>query len=385
MNIFAYRNCFTGDVSGGDMHTGGVCTWIHEQHPENPLYLVHADNDGQEKAYDDTAILNQITYPGPPIGHPAVMYLRRAGAASKHQLPFDKDSNLLIAGSHFLPDVLPVVKQGARAPGAKRAVYIHHIVQDMPRPKNLNTLMATMQENYCFGLIKKHFDYIITVNQDVVEGLRKRGFTQPILCSSNFVNAHAEQPRPYGGKDITMAFCGRLVRQKGIHDFIATAQALQAEMSDFHAVMIGAGPEKAWLEQTIADAKLHIDVVGRVSDETKFNLLSRAKLFVFPSIEEGWGIAIAEALSVGTPVVGYDLPVYGQPFGSVMHVVPTSNAEALTDRVGSLLAQYTNDPASYAAEQQRLTTRAASFSQQAVAQQEYTFMSTPGAHTTENA
>lgn len=375
MKIFVYRNCFTGDVSGGDMHTGGVCTWIHVNHPEAPLYLVHADNDGQEKAYDDTIVLNHLTYAGSqPNSHPALLYLRRARKASRFDLPVDPESNLLIAGSHFLPDVLPVVKQGMRAPGAKRAVYIHHIVQDMPRPKNLNTFLANMQEDYCFSLIRKHFDYIITVNQDVVTGLRKRGFTQPILCSSNFVNVHLEEPRSYPTKDITIAFCGRLVRQKGIHDFIATAQALQAELPDFKGIMIGAGPEQAWLERVIAEAKLHITLTGRISDEEKFGLLARSKLFVFPSVEEGWGIAIAEALSVGTPVVAYDLPVYQQPFGEAMHTVPLGNTEALTDRVGSLLAQFQSNPQMYRTEQEQITARAASFSRDTVASQEYSFI-----------
>lgn len=374
MSIFVYRNCFTGDISGGDMHTGGVCTWIHEKHPENPLYLVHADNDGQDAAYDDTAILNQITYPGPPLGHPAVMYLRRAGRALKAQLPLDKDANLLIAGSHFLPDVLPVVGQGKRAPGVRRAVYIHHIVQDMPRPKNLNTILANFQEQRCFALIRKHFDCIITVNQDVVDGLRRRGFTQPILCSSNFVNVHNEQPVPYKDKDITLAFCGRLVGQKGIDDFIAVCRTLQAAIPDFKAVMIGAGPEKARLQKIIESDGLHVELVGRVDDVQKFSLVARSKLFVFPSVEEGWGIVIAEALSVGTPVVAYDLPVYAEPFGDAMHTVPLGNTQALTEQVSELLAQYQQDPQAYASEQQLTTARAASFSRDTVAAKEYDFM-----------
>ena len=376
MNIFVYRNCFTGDISGGDMHTGGVCTWIHEHKPGDQLYLVHADNDGQEAAYSDTAVLHQITYPGPKISHPALMYIRRAKRASSAALPFDKDKNLLIAGSHFLPDVLPVVEQGKHAPGVKRAVYIHHIVQDMPRPKSLNTFLANVQEQRCFELIKKHFDYIITVNQDVVDGLRRRGFTQPILCSSNFVNTHDQQLTAYVNKDITMAFCGRLVTQKGIRDFITTAQALQADMPGFKAVMIGAGPEKPWLEETIKQHALNIELVGRVDDATKFSLLSRSKLFVFPSVEEGWGIAIAEALSVGTSVVAYELPVYREPFGDTMHTVPLRHNEALTDEVRRLLHQYEANPDTYEYEQQQLTARADTFSQAKVAAQEYDFLTT---------
>jgi glycosyltransferase involved in cell wall biosynthesis len=270
--------------------------------------------------------------------------------------------------------VLPVVRQGKRAPGVKRAVFIHHIVQDMPRPKNLNTFLANIQEQRCFELIKQHFDYIITVNQDVVTGLRSRGFTQPILCSSNFVNPHTASPVPLAQKDITMAFCGRLVNQKGIQDFIATARTLQAERDDFSAVMIGVGPEYDWLDKTIKDANLHVTLAGRVDDAQKFDLLSRSKLFVFPSVEEGWGIAIAEALSVGTPVVAYDLPVYREPFGAAVQSVPLKNTASLTERVRMLLADYDTNPAAYAAAQQQAVQQAATFSRDRVAATEYDFL-----------
>src|SRR5687768_17329448 len=134
--LFAYRNCFTGDVSGGDMHLGGVCDWIDTRRPEHPLYLIHAEGDGQEKAYRETNVLREITYPDTRVKKPALMYLMRALKGSRTSLPWNPASNIFIAGSHFLPDVWPAVGQGRKAPGAVRVVYIHHIIQDMPRPKN---------------------------------------------------------------------------------------------------------------------------------------------------------------------------------------------------------------------------------------------------------
>jgi glycosyltransferase involved in cell wall biosynthesis len=375
MKFFVYRNCFTGDISGGDMHTGGVAAWIHEQHPEQPLTLVHADNDNQVQAYQEVADLQQATYRGTTVKLPAVMYpLRAYGASRMKRLPFDPQANVLIAGSHFLPDVMPVVEQGKRAPGAIRAVYIHHIVQDMPRPHSLNTWLANRQEQHCFGLIRKYFDVVITVNQDVVEGLRQRGFTQPILCSSNFVSKHNITPIAYDKKDITLVFCGRFVGQKGIDDFVATCQILQSTHPNFKAVMIGVGPELDRIRRAVSDYKLNIELVGRVSDDQKFNLMARSKLFVFPSVEEGWGIAIAEALSVGTPVVAYDLPVYKLPFGDAVAAVPLGEGGLLTEKVNSLLNQYNQAPASYQRQQQSIVERASNFTRDKVAQDEYNFI-----------
>ena len=52
-----------------------------------------------------------------------------------------------------------------------------------------------------------------------------------------------------------------------------------------------------------------IDHRGFVSEEEKLDLYSRTKVFVFPSSREGFGIAVAEALFLGIPVVAWKIPV----------------------------------------------------------------------------
>lgn len=372
--IFVYRNCFTGDVSGGDMHTGGMCEWTDIHHPEHPLYLIHAAEDGQEKAFRETRILREITYPDTGIKSPALMFPLRAMKANKTPLPWHPEHNLFIAGSHFIPDVWPALGQSKKAPGAVKAVYIHHIVQDMPRPKNLNTLLANLQEKFCFDLIKYHFDKIITVNENVVESLRARGFTQPILVSSNFVNNHQAKALPFDKKDITYLFVGRLVAQKGVDDFLRACELAQQYVPNFKAVMVGAGPEMDRLKQTIRDKKLNVEITGFVTERRKFDLLARSKLFVFPSIEEGWGIVIAEALSVGTPVIAYDLPVYKGPFGGQIHTVPIGERDKLIQTAARQIAVYAKSQPMYAAEQKKIIEHARQYSRDTVLEKEYQFL-----------
>lgn len=369
--FFVYRNCFTGDVSGGDMHTGGFCAWVQERHPETPLALVHAAGDGQEEAYPETMQLQQLTYPDAgrqqPVG---LMYLRRAQRGSRVPLPSGTDT-IFLAGSHFLPDVLPVARNGS---GGTRAVYIHHIVQDMPRPRGLNTFLANLQEKLCFNIIRRQFDRIITVNHDVVDGLRRRGFTQPILVSSNFVDNGGLEPLAFEEKEITLAFCGRMVRQKGVDDFVRLCETLQREMPDFRAVMIGVGPELKRLIGLAMSKKLNISFVGRASEEEKFEYLRHAQLFVLPSVEEGWGIVVAEAISVGTPVLAYDLPVYSSVFEDKLHTVAIGNEQRLRAAARRLLTNYRHAPQDYAAEQSRLFAFGERFQRERVAAHEYAFL-----------
>jgi len=353
------------------MHTGGFCSWVQNQHPETPIALVHAEDDGQEQAYPETEQLAQLTYrddgPRNPVG---LMFLRRAQRGSRVQLPGGKGS-VFIAGSHFLPDVLPVMRKGVNG---TRAVYIHHIVQDMPRPRNLNNTLATLQEKICFNIIKRNFDKIITVNQDVVDGLRRRGFCQPILVSSNFVDNGGLEPLPLTEKDITIVFCGRMVKQKGVDDFVRLCETLQRDIPDFRAVMIGVGPEFMRLVSLAMHKRLNISFVGRASEREKFEYLRHAQLFVFPSVEEGWGIVVAEALSVGTPVLAYDLPVYKTVFGHRIHTVAVGNEQRLRGGARRLLARWRRSPQAYTTEQAQIFHYAERFKRDTVAATEYEFL-----------
>ncbi|HSW99005.1 MAG TPA: glycosyltransferase [Candidatus Saccharimonadales bacterium] len=369
--FFVYRNCFTGDVSGGDMHTGGFCSWVNEQRPGTPIALVHAAGDGQEEAYPETTSLQQLTYADNGARQPVgLLYLRRAQKGSRVPLPEGADT-VFLAGSHFLPDVLPVFRNGKRG---TRAVYIHHIIQDMPRAQNFNNFLANLQERLCFRLIRKHFDKIITVNHAVVESLRRRGFRQPIMVSSNFVDNGGAGRVAWPDKDITLAFCGRMVKQKGVDEFLRLCETLQRDLPDFRAVMVGVGPELPRLVRLAAVKGLNIAFVGRADDRQKFDIVRRAQLFVLPSIEEGWGIVVAEALSVGTPVLAYDLPVYKDIFGHRLHTVAIHNEQRLRAAARRLLAHYRRRPELYEKEQIELVQFAQRFRRDRIAQEEYDFL-----------
>ncbi|EID42639.1 glycosyltransferase [Parageobacillus thermoglucosidasius] len=53
-----------------------------------------------------------------------------------------------------------------------------------------------------------------------------------------------------------------------------------------------------------------VRIVGAVDNQTLFHLYHIADCFVQPSIKEGWGLAILEAMAVGVPVIASDIPVF---------------------------------------------------------------------------
>jgi glycosyltransferase involved in cell wall biosynthesis len=95
---------------------------------------------------------------------------------------------------------------------------------------------------------------------------------------------------------------------------------------------------------------------------------------VLPSIEEGWGIVVAEALSVGTPVLAYDLPVYKDIFGRRIHTVAIHNEKRLRASARRLLVHYRRSPLLYQKEQIELMHFAERFTRDRIAREEYDFL-----------
>jgi glycosyltransferase involved in cell wall biosynthesis len=89
----------------------------------------------------------------------------------------------------------------------------------------------------------------------------------------------------------------------------------------------------------------HVRFSGYVDEQAKRNLLARAALIVMASAREGWGLAITEANSFGTPAVVYDRPGLRD---STVHertgLVTAPNPEALAAGITRALT----DPKLYA-------------------------------------
>jgi glycosyltransferase involved in cell wall biosynthesis len=61
----------------------------------------------------------------------------------------------------------------------------------------------------------------------------------------------------------------------------------------------------------------YVEELGRCSDEQVARLLKGARALLFPSLAEGYGLPLVEALRLGTPVIASDLPVFHEVSGGV--------------------------------------------------------------------
>ncbi|MGK7875563.1 MAG: hormogonium polysaccharide biosynthesis glycosyltransferase HpsP [Xenococcaceae cyanobacterium] len=106
-----------------------------------------------------------------------------------------------------------------------------------------------------------------------------------------------------------LLFMSRIDSKKGLDLLIPALETLLGEELDFHFVLGGANPQDPNYENKIREqvqaSKLekHTTITGFVTGDMKLGLLQDADLFVLPSYYENFGIAVAEAMVAGTPVV----------------------------------------------------------------------------------
>jgi glycosyltransferase involved in cell wall biosynthesis len=104
-------------------------------------------------------------------------------------------------------------------------------------------------------------------------------------------------------------FLSRIDIKKGLELLIAALENLLKQGLAFHFVLAGANPQDPLYEQQISDRiaqsalAARTTVTGFVKGDRKWGLLQDADVFVLPSAYENFGIAVAEAMAVRTPVV----------------------------------------------------------------------------------
>lgn len=200
---------------------------------------------------------------------------------------------------------------------------IHHIYPPWYlRPGNkIVSFFGYYLQKFSHQLIKTKADKIITVNSPTRNIFINRGFpSNKILLSSNGINIQEVNRSPSSKKSYAGSFLGRLNYSKGIFDLLKIWHLVNQKLPLSTIAVIGEGPAdiKNKLDQEIKSLKLkkNIKLYGFLPTAKVYFTLKKSRLFIFPSHEEGWGIAIAEAMACGLVVICWDLPNYRSVFGS---------------------------------------------------------------------
>jgi glycosyltransferase involved in cell wall biosynthesis len=128
-----------------------------------------------------------------------------------------------------------------------------------------------------------------------------RGFVVPPPLDGEAVS---EASRPDDSGPPIVLFLSRLHPVKSVETLIAGWDSVLADHPAARLVIAGDGrPEYVTELRRLAVGAMNIDFVGFASGEVKRDLLASARAFVLPSYHENFGVAVAEALAAGLPVV----------------------------------------------------------------------------------
>ena len=140
---------------------------------------------------------------------------------------------------------------------------------------------------------------------------------------------------------------GTLEPRKGLRSLIE-AMAHPDAPTDIPLVI--AGPD-GWGDVDVAEtaeraglAADRVKVLGHIEDADLAVVYDRATVFVFPSLAEGFGLPVVEAMSFGTPVVHSDDPAVREVASDAGITVERNPRDGYPERIAQAVYQVVNDP-----------------------------------------
>lgn len=141
----------------------------------------------------------------------------------------------------------------------------------------------------------------------------------------------ADRRRALGVPDDYLLFLGTREPRKNLPTLLAAHRAATAEGSAPPLVLVGA---EGWGDLAPGPATLMLPHLARPEVQ---GLVAGARALVMPSLYEGFGLPVLEAMSAGTAVVCSDIPVLREVAGAHARFVPPTDADAWADALATVV------------------------------------------------
>lgn len=163
---------------------------------------------------------------------------------------------------------------------------------------------------------------------NVVEhGVKEIFFQEPTVQSLKTIKAKYNLPDEY------ILFVGTHEPKKNIRAVLSVYERLLNKYSKLGLVIVG---QRGWRSQ---DTRLLLEKMkvkntnlietGFVPDEELVSIYKLAKVFLFPSLVEGFGLPLLEAMATGTPVVSTNVAAIPQVVGNCALLAKPQDMESL--------------------------------------------------------
>lgn len=196
----------------------------------------------------------------------------------------------------------------------------------------------------------KYADRLVAVSQATKDELVRffhatpeKITVSPLATTDDLTATPGATERLHLTKKKFFLFIGRLERKKNIVRLVRAFATLKRKLGTGHPVELvlaglpGYGFEEIQQEIATSGCAESIRLPGYIDDGTRGALLENARALVFPSLGEGFGLPVLEAMSKGTAVIASDLPVLREVGGETALYVPVTDVQKLAQMMERVL------------------------------------------------
>ncbi len=193
--------------------------------------------------------------------------------------------------------------------------------------------------------------HILTISDYVRNEIIEETGVPPDLVTTTYLAADpifSPREKPHvtetlqnrGWPEEYILFVGTLEPRKNLSLLIKALTRIQTQVPLILVGWYGWG-DKEWLRRIDPDLRKRIFIAGHVDEETLACLYSGASAFVFPSLYEGFGLPILEAMACGCPVICSNAASMPEVSGDAAVLIDPTDVDALAHELDQVLTDST--------------------------------------------
>jgi glycosyltransferase involved in cell wall biosynthesis len=153
----------------------------------------------------------------------------------------------------------------------------------------------------------------------------------------------SQEPQKYA--DPTIVAISRLVDYKKIDVLLRAVHLIKKSRDTIKLKIVGTGPQEEDLKNLTYELGLNgnVEFLGRIVDQNELiRLLKKSHVFALPSVSEGFGMVLLEAMAAGIPYVASDIPPLREitQGGIGGFLCPPNDPQDLAEKITEILSEY---------------------------------------------
>ncbi|NCN07301.1 glycosyltransferase family 4 protein [Candidatus Falkowbacteria bacterium] len=236
----------------------------------------------------------------------------------------------------------------------KTKVYVTVHDVGFKRYPNLYKKIQYYYHDLTMKVIKRRADKIITISdfskQEIMDlygvkaekivvislGYDREKYNQDVVVSHDILTKY-KITQPY------VLYVGRLEKKKNIGNLVKAFAYAKASNHDLKLVLAGnAGNEYEVIKNIIAEHKLENEIIlpGYIAEVDLPAVIKMAEVFMFPTLYEGFGLPILQAMAVGTPVITSDIEPHRSISGGCAVLVNPKNSKYMAQQINKIIKDW---------------------------------------------